>query len=185
MSRWTRGAVACGVVLLAATACADAPVELDNPNLDDADRATCVALVDDLPETLAGEERRLVAPAAAPGAAWGDPPIVLRCGADLAEPDADVECLEANGVDWFVTTADDEDPEADATVTAAGYRPSLTVAIPGDHQPEGVASVTAALAPSSPSTSSPASSASRTPRAQRSPVSRARASRTSRSTRVG
>jgi len=95
---------------------------------------------------MAGEARRLVSPAAALGAAWGDPAIVLRCGVPAPDLSATAECLEANGVGWYVAT-DAEDPEADATVTAAGYRPVVTVDIPGDHQPEGVASVTATLAP--------------------------------------
>jgi hypothetical protein len=121
-------------------------VPIDSPRLDDHDRAACDALVDALPDQLAGQERRLVAPAAAPGAAWGDPPIVLRCGVPTPHLDPFAECLEANGVGWYVATADDSDPEADATVTAAGYRPVVTVEIPGDYQPEGVASVTATLA---------------------------------------
>jgi hypothetical protein len=122
-------------------------VSIDVPHLDEQDHATCEQLVDDLPDTLADEERRLVSPAAAPGAAWGDPAIVLRCGVPPPKLDDVAECLEANGVGWYVTTEDDADQEADATVTAAGYRPVVSVDIPGDYRPEGVASVTATLAP--------------------------------------
>ncbi len=127
--------------------CADAPVSIDSPTLDEEERTACRAVLDDLPDTLAGEQRRLVAPAAAPGAAWGDPPIVLQCGVPAPQLDPLAECLEADGVGWYVTTKDDEDPEADATIVAAGYRPVLQVEIPGDYQPEGVATLTATLAP--------------------------------------
>ena len=96
---------------------------------------------------MAGEQQRLVSPAAALGGAWGDPAIVLRCGVPAPELSATAECLEANGVGWYVESSDEGDPEADATVTAAGYRPVVTVEVPGDYQPEGVASVTASLAP--------------------------------------
>jgi hypothetical protein len=133
--------------VLPVAGCADAPVSIDSPRLDEADRDTCRAFVDDLPEEMAGEQRRLVSPAAAPGAAWGDPAIVLRCGVPAPDLPDTAECLEANGVGWYVVSSDESDPEADATVTAAGYRPVVTVDVPGDRQPEGVASVTATLAP--------------------------------------
>lgn len=102
--------------------------------------------MDDLPAELAGEERRDVTPGDVTAAAWGDPPIVLTCGGEPPELDRFAPCLEANGVGWFVESEDEDDPEAPATVTAAGYRPTVTVEIPGERQPEGVASVTAGLA---------------------------------------
>lgn len=127
-------------------------MQVDSPTLDAAGAAACAALVDDLPDTLAGEERRMISPAAAYAGAWGDPAIVLTCG---VEPPPDLtdtsECLEANGVGWFLPpdatddVGDDKDP-ADVTVTAAGYEPAVSVLIPGDYRPEGVAAVTAGLA---------------------------------------
>jgi hypothetical protein len=119
---------------------------VDAPDATGGDAATCQSFVDDLPAELAGEERRDVTPDDAPAAAWGDPPIVLTCGGEAPQLDRFAPCLEANGVGWFIESEDEDDPEAPATVTAAGYRPTVTVEIPGERQPEGVASVTAGLA---------------------------------------
>ena len=99
------------------------------------------------------------------------------CAAAYRLPELDplAECLEANGVGWYVTTDGRRGPEADATVTAAGYRPVVAVEIPGDYQPEGVATADGdPRAPRSTSTSTwstPASSHD-AERRQRRPVSR-------------
>ena len=119
-SPWLRGAVAC-TLALAVSACGDNPVRIDSPGLDAAERATCDALVDDLPDELFDQERRLVAPAATRGAAWGDPPIVLVCG--VGEPEEYDEfslCIEANGVGWFVPPSQEEDG-VDVTITTVGH----------------------------------------------------------------
>jgi len=132
--------------------CGDEPVIIDSPRLDAADAEACRDLLDDLPDQLYDEDRRLVAPAAAYGAAWGEPAIVLTCGAPMPEGLDDLSpCLEANGVGWFLPPeaeddlGDDEEP-ADVTIAAAGYRPVVAVTIPGDYRPGGVAGVTAGLA---------------------------------------
>ena len=67
--------------------------------------AGCSALDAALPMVLDGAQRRELA-AAEPGvAAWGDPPIVLRCGID--DP-TDLTCSASldliNGVSWLVLT---------------------------------------------------------------------------------
>jgi hypothetical protein len=130
-----------------AAGCGDNPVRIDSPGVSAGDRAACEALLDDLPATLYDQERRLVAPAAALGAAWGDPPILLTCGTGPpAEFDEFSRCLEANGVGWFVPPSDEAEG-VDLTVTTAGHRPRVSVEIPADYRPEGLASVTANLAP--------------------------------------
>ena len=143
-------------------------------------------MVDDLPDELFDQERRLVAPVATRGAAWGDPPIVLVCG--VGEPEEYDEfslCIEANGVGWFVPPSQEEDG-VDVTITTVGHLPRIAVTIPGEYRPNGLASVMANL-------SSVVEEhlelvellrVGRRGSAQE-PVSRARASRTSRSTRVG
>ena len=133
--------------MLVVSGCGDNPVPIESPRLDAADRAACEALLDDLPETLFDENRRLVAPAAAHGAAWGDPPLVLTCG--VGEPEEFDEfslCIEANGVGWFVPPSQEEEG-IDVTVTAVGHSPRVSVALPGEYRPEGLASVMANLAP--------------------------------------
>ena len=153
-SRRTRGVAVCALLLSLAglSGCGDEPVQIDLPLLSAADDAACDALVDDLPDLLHDLDRRLVSPAAAHGAAWGDPAIVLRCGTEMPEGlDEFSECLEANGVGWFLPPeaeddAGDETDPADVTIAAAGYRPVVSVTIPGEYRPEGVAAVTAGLA---------------------------------------
>ena len=54
--------------------------------------------------------------------------------------------IEANGVGWFVPPEAEADQSAAAPLTAAGYRPVVSVTVPADYRPEGVSSVMAELA---------------------------------------
>jgi hypothetical protein len=139
----TRGVVACAPLVLL-VGCG--PVELATPDLDEADAATCAALVADLPGTLAGQERVESEPADAPGAAYGDPAIVVSCGApepeDFRETGA---CILVNDVGWFVPPDQDADNDADLALTTGGYEPRLRVDVPADYRPEGSAAVMAEL----------------------------------------
>ena len=131
--------------MLAVSACGNNPVRVESPRLDADGRAACEALVDDLPDELFDQGRRLVAPSAARGAAWGDPPIVLVCGADEPEEfDEFSLCVEANGVGWFVPPSQEEEG-VDVTITTVGHRPRIGVTIPGEYRPNGLASVMATL----------------------------------------
>ena len=124
------------------------PVELDTPDLDAADAATCAALVADLPATLAGEERAESEPPDAPGAAYGDPAIVVSCGAPKPEDFRETgDCILVNDVGWFVPPEQDQDNESDLALTTGGYEPRLRVDVPVDYRPEGSAAVMAELAP--------------------------------------
>ena len=62
----------------------------------------CRALAGALPATVQGQPARTVTPESDRTAAWGEPPIVLRCGVE--RPAALVptsEVYAVNGVDWF------------------------------------------------------------------------------------
>ena len=153
MSLRTRGAVVsalsgCLLLVPALASCSDTgPVPVDSPSVGEADRATCEAFLDDLPGTLAGQERRDVTPTDALGSAWGDPAITLTCGASLpADFDRFATCVEADGVGWFVPVAESSDQSSDVTLTAAGYRPIVRVELPATYRPEGAASVLSQLA---------------------------------------
>jgi Protein of unknown function (DUF3515) len=141
--RRVRGVAICGLLLVLA-GCADQPVAIPTTDAGPADVAVCEQFLADLPTVLAGERKRALVRNGALGAAWGDPAIVLTCGADLPDDfDRFAECVEANGVGWFVPSGAETDQSATAAVTAAGYRPVVRVTIPGDYRPEGVASVIA------------------------------------------
>ena len=101
----------------------------------------CDELLDDLPDTVADQERRPVSPAGAAGAAWGDPAIVLTCG--VGEPEGYVPegpCTVVDDVDWYI-------PEeqllasgsADLTMTTL-FRPvNVEVFLPSEHWPPATA----------------------------------------------
>lgn len=113
----------------------------------------CASLVAALPEVVSDAVRREVRPASDGVAAWGQPPIILRCG--VAEPtglDPTLAVLSVAGVDWrsldgeggtfFVTTGraavvevavpDDYAPEADVLVDLA---PAISAALADDATP--------------------------------------------------
>jgi hypothetical protein len=132
--------------LVVLAGCADGPVSLPTTDPNPAAAAVCEQLLADLPSELAGERKRALVRNGALGAAWGDPAIVLTCGGELPDDfDRFSQCVEANGVGWFVPADADRDQSATAVLTAAGYRPVVQVRVPGDYRPEGVASVMAGL----------------------------------------
>ena len=129
------------------TGCADEPITLEQPQVSDEDLAACNAFIDDVPRRLDGEERRKVNPANSLGAAWGDPAIIVRCGVGVPpEFDQFSSCEVANGVGWFVPDEQFDDQHADATLTAVGYRPVVSVTVPAKYRPEGPAAAIAELA---------------------------------------
>lgn len=114
---------------------------------------TCASLVAGLPEVVSDAVLRDVTPPSDGVAAWGQPPIILRCG--VAEPtglDPTLAVLSVAGVDWrsldgaggtfFFTTGqatvvevavpDDYAPEADVLVDLA---PAVTEALADDATP--------------------------------------------------
>ncbi len=137
----------CALLTVTLTACAEGPVRIPDPQLDAGEARACRELVADLPQTLADADRVEVEPSDAPGAAWGDPPVVLSCGGDV--PDGfgrTAFCQEVNGVGWYVPDAALEDESRDVTMATVGYRPIVTVVVPAQLRPEGLATVSAELA---------------------------------------
>lgn len=93
-------AVAMGVGL---GGCA-AQVELPEKPADQAQQATCEAVLAEAPETMLGNVRRDTA--GGPGVAWGDPPITVTCGGQAPEKmQPTSECYEVNGVGWWPQNA--------------------------------------------------------------------------------
>jgi hypothetical protein len=139
--------VAVSGLLVVLAGCADGPVSIPPTDAGPAASAVCEQFLADLPPELAGERKRALVRNGALGTAWGDPAIVLTCGGELPDDfDRFSQCVEANGVGWFVPADAEKDQSATAVLTAAGYRPVVQVTVPGDYRPEGVASVMAGLA---------------------------------------
>jgi hypothetical protein len=138
---------ASALLLACLAGCADEPVTLTSPRVSAQDLATCDSFLDDLPNQLAGHDLRKVNPAAALGRAWGNPPIIVRCGVGLpAAYDAFATCEQADGVGWFVPDDELQDQGKDVVFTAVGYRPIVSVTVPHDDRPEGAAAAIAQLA---------------------------------------
>jgi len=69
----------------------------------DGPAAGCARLHDALPGSLDGRDARDTEPASERTAAWGDRPVVLRCG--VPRPSglaADSELVEVDGVAWYL-----------------------------------------------------------------------------------
>ncbi len=123
-------------------------MSIDEHDLSEADRATCEALVDDLPDTLAGERRRSVDPDDALGAAWGDPAYVLTCG--VPEPDdyePTDECSAIADVGWWVPDDQLHDMREDAGAIALSLTPYVEVEVPARYRTDGIDRALAELAP--------------------------------------
>ena len=116
------------------SACGKEPVSIDQVTISAADEARCVALVSSLPATLDGQNRRKVAPAAALGAAWGDPAIVLTCGGPDTVPRG-AACQLVDGVGWYVPEGAFADQSLALDMTTIGLRPVVHLHVPAAYRP--------------------------------------------------
>ena len=108
---------------------------------------TCAALVDALPSSVDGAQRRDVEPAGVAAAAWGDPAIVLRCG--VRRPDGLDEfatCQEANGVGWYVPEEQITGSPLPLTITTVDREVYVEVSLPEESWPPANAMVDLAAA---------------------------------------
>ena len=144
-----RGVVVSGAaaVVLTIGGCSSTPTIAD-VDVSAPDRTACESLVADLPDTLAGLERRDVEPSDALGAAWGDPAYVLTCG--VPEPgdyEPTAECNVIDGVGWYVPDDQLTDQGEEATPIALSLAPYVEVVVPADYRAEGIDRALAELAP--------------------------------------
>jgi len=82
--------------------CAEAKVAVPVPTPNASDAAICQRISPNLPETVADQPKRKVSDAPDLTAAWGNPPITLRCGVvkpAALEPTSSL--ITVNGIDWF------------------------------------------------------------------------------------
>lgn len=94
---------------------------------------TCAKLIDALPRTVAGAERRKTEPSPRLTAAWGDPAIVLRCG--VVRPDEMNNPFatggKIGGVEWMLESPQDDGRHRCTTALRKIY---VEVSIPGTYQ---------------------------------------------------
>ncbi len=117
-------------------------VAVPDPAPEPRDRPVCAALLAALPERVLDQAQRKVRPAGF-SAAWGDPPVVLRCGVPQpAGLTASSECIEVNDVGWF-----DEPGAGGRIYTTIGRAVFVEVTVPSAYAPEvnGLVDVAAAV----------------------------------------
>ncbi len=128
-----------GLLLVACSGSVDVGGAPPNPTGTVATR--CAALVAEAPGSVAGQASRDVSPASRYVAAWGDPPIVLRCG--VPRPRAltpTSRCFVVDGVGWLATQDGVEvEPTraSDGTLefTTVGRSAYVEVTVPDSYQP--------------------------------------------------
>lgn len=119
-----------GMVIVVA-GCGSGPVEVRAPRPDARAAQACRQLLDRLPRTLEGQQRRETDPASRLVAAWGSPPIVVRCG--VSEPPRlrpASRLAVVNGVAWF--------PEPDRSprrFTAVNRPARIELRLPDEYGP--------------------------------------------------
>lgn len=119
------------VVLVALAACSS-EVAVDVPSPPQDVRAACLRLTPILPDFLAGQARRAASPASELTAAWGDPPLALRCGVPRpASYTPTVEVISVNGLDWFP----EKQPNGYVFTTVSRVA-DVQITVPGAYAPE-------------------------------------------------
>jgi hypothetical protein len=94
--------------------------------------AACTSLFAALPDDLDGAARRDAEPSSDFTAAWGDPPITLRCGVDRPAAYDPTSLLGTyDGVDWLPVEADDG-----YVFYATGRVAWIEVVVPAAYAPE-------------------------------------------------
>jgi hypothetical protein len=124
--------------------CGGDDVHVDRFPVSAAGHETCQRLLSALPDTVAEQRRRTVT-GSTYAAVWGDPAIVLRCGAPLPKSFAGDPCITRNGIGWSVPSDQADDLHLDAVMTLAFRSPVLQVRVPAHYRPNGPAEMMADL----------------------------------------
>ncbi len=128
-------AALCLGAVLGLAACGGDTVEVRGTGVTGAQRTACEELVADLPDRVADQGRRDTG-GSRTGAAWGDPPIVLRCGVGTpATVGLTSQCQVADGLGWYVPLAGMNDQSTDVVMTTIERRPRVEVTLPARYRP--------------------------------------------------
>jgi Protein of unknown function (DUF3515) len=130
------------------------PVQVAGPPPRHDARAQCSELISGLPGRVAGKDKRDVSTDGASAGAWGDPPIVLRCG--VPRPAAlrrTSPCYEIDHVGWLATqhgrSVSTTSPiKGTLDFTTIGRSAYVEVSVPDAYQPQAdaLADLAAAIA---------------------------------------
>lgn len=130
---------------------------------DPAAEATCKDLLNRLPESVAGQTQSDGSDPDDWMRAWGDPPIVLRCG--VSTPTAlspTSQCLAVNDIDWFASADGKEvdlanPPDGTVDFTTVGRTVNVQLSVPDEWSPasDALVDVSAAIQGSTRATQDP------------------------------
>ncbi len=135
----TRAALAAALALLAA-GCAR-PVAVEPPTPDAEAAQVCAGFVAALPTELVVGARRDVEPPSRLTAAYGDPPVAIRCGVPVPGALGDASTLvTVEGIDWLA-----EELTRGWLMTTVGRVAGIEITVPDEQGP--APSVAADLAP--------------------------------------
>lgn len=126
MSRWLTALLVASALV---AGCQRGTVRIDAYPTTQGSALDCAAMLGDLPPSVAGQPRRLVDGKLA--GAWGDPPIVLRCGVEKPTQLMPTSpCHEIDGVGWFA----EKQPDG-WLFTTIGRKHHASLEVPGDYEP--------------------------------------------------
>lgn len=95
--------------------------------------ALCDRMEQALPSKVDDAERRDTTPETARTAAWGDPPVVLRCGVGRPEGlTITAQLNTVNGIDWLVEPT----PGGGHVFTSVGRAAYVEIVVPAEHDPQ-------------------------------------------------
>jgi hypothetical protein len=125
----TRRLTALAVATLLLAACQGGTVHVDAYPTTERSALDCAAMFADLPQTVA-DQRRLLVDGKLAGA-WGDPPIVLRCGVEKPRQLTPTStCHEVDGVGWLA------EKQSDGWLfTTIGRKHYASLEVPSDYEP--------------------------------------------------
>lgn len=121
---------AAAVLLIAVTGCGRSVTVEPLAITSDATRDACAALVADLPPELSMGRAWSVEPDPRSTAAWGSPPVVLRCGDDVPKAQPTDQLLDVDGVTWLVQPLTNGEQ-----YTTVDRTPGVTVTVPSEYIP--------------------------------------------------
>jgi hypothetical protein len=133
---------------------AGSPVPMPSRSLTSGDAAACLTLIAHLPRSVRGLAQRPVTAGHEQNAAYGHPPITLRCGGvPLPSLTPESTIWNLSGTCWY---ADSSRPGA-TTWTTLGRRVPVAITLPGGYEGQGgwVQEFTASIVASVPSLARP------------------------------
>jgi hypothetical protein len=126
--RHARAALLAAVLLGPTLSACSSAVEVAPPA--QASSPACAAVARAWPSTVGNQHRRDTTSSSPAVRAWGDPPIIARCGVAPIGPTTD-ECIDVSGIDWVAHRLSDG-----VRFTTYGRSPAIEVLVPHAYQPE-------------------------------------------------